>query len=109
LKGGLTQVTHGLYKHTRCDITVFRGGEVDEDKETGDQDALYFQIDKDERVLADSGYNNEIGKVVVTKNEHSSEFKDFMARAKNCHEILYTQLKSFNIVGHCFCYKNHQA
>ena len=38
----------------------------------------------------------------MTKDEHSSEFKEFMARAKNRHETLHTRLKSFNILGHYF-------
>jgi hypothetical protein len=93
---------NGSHVPSRHDITVFRGGELDEAKETWDQNALYFQIDEDERFLADSGYNGEPSKVVVTKDEHSSEFKEFMARAKNRHETLHTRLKSFNVLGHCF-------
>ena len=93
---------NGSHVPSRHDITVFRGGELDDAKETWDQNALYFQIDEDERFLADSGYNGEPSKIVVTKDEHSSEFKEFMARAKNRHETLHTRLKSFNILGHCF-------
>ena len=84
------------------DITKFRGGEVDQDKEDWNQDALYFQIDEDERFVGDSGYNGEPSKVVVTKDEHSSEFKHFLARAKNRHETFHWRLKSWNILGNCF-------
>ena len=101
---------NGSHVPSRHDITVFRGGELDDAKETWDQNALYFQIDEDERFLADSGYNGKPSKIVVTKDEHSSEFKEFMARAKNCHETLHTRLKSFNILGHCFRHgKKHRA
>jgi hypothetical protein len=84
------------------DITKFRGGEVDEDIEDWNHDALYFQIEEPERYVGDSGYNGEPSKVVVTKDEHSSEFKEFLARAKNRHETFHWRLKSWNILGNCF-------
>lgn len=81
------------------DITVFRGGEKEVRIEDRDQSALYFQIGGDERFIGDSGYSGEPSKVVTTKDEQSSEFKEFLARAKNRQETFHTRLKSFNVLG----------
>ena len=84
------------------DITIFRGGEADEDEDDWDHNALYFQLQDGEMVVADSGYVGEPSKVVVSKDEQSSEFKEFLARAKNRQETFHWRLKSFNILGHRF-------
>ena len=81
------------------DITVFRGGEKEVRIEDRDQSALYFQIGGDERFIGDSGYSGEPSKVVTTKDEQSSEFKEFLARAKNRQETFHTRLKSFSVLG----------
>ena len=83
------------------DITVFRGGDT-EDRTTWDRSALYFQVREGEKFVGDSGYSGEPAKVIVAKEEHSSEFKEFLARVKNRHETFHARLKSFNILGHCF-------
>lgn len=84
------------------DITVFRGGDADQKEEDRDQSALYFQLEDGEKCIGDSGYNGEPEKVVVTKDEHSDEFKEFLARAKNRQETFHWRLKAFNILGHRF-------
>ncbi len=84
------------------DITVFCGGKAGKDKEDWDPNALYFQLEEDESLIGDSGYVGEPDKVVITKDEHSSEFKEFLARAKNRQETFHWRLKSFNILGHRF-------
>ncbi len=38
----------------------------------------------------------------MTKDGHSSKFKEFLARAKNRQETFHWRLKSFNILGHRF-------
>ncbi|KAL7533034.1 hypothetical protein ACHAXR_006065, partial [Thalassiosira sp. AJA248-18] len=81
------------------DITVFRGGDAN-CQEDWNQDALYFQLEEGEKCIADSGYAGEPGKIVVTKDEHSPDFKEFMARVKNRQETFHWRLKSFNILGH---------
>ena len=83
------------------DITVFRGGD-EKNEEDRDQDALYFQLQEGEKLVADSGYNGEPSKIVVTKDEQSDEFKNFLARAKNRQETFHWRLKSFNILGYRF-------
>ena len=49
--------------------------------------------------VGDSGYIGEPTKIVLTKDEHSSEFKSFLERAKNRQETFHSRLKSFNILG----------
>lgn len=78
---------------------MFRGGEKDQKVEDWDQNALYFQLGEGEKCVGDSGYAGEPGKVVVTKDEQSSELKEFLARAKNREETFHTRLKSFNVLG----------
>ena len=87
---------------SKHDITVFRGGDADQKEEDRDQSALYFKVEDDERLIGDAGYSGEPTKVVVTRDEQSSEFKEFLARAKNRQETFHWRLKSFNILGHRF-------
>jgi len=84
------------------DITVFRGGDPGSRLEDRDQSALYFQLGENEKLIGDAGYSGEPSKIVVTRDEHSSEFKEFLARAKNRQETFHWRLKSFNILGHRF-------
>lgn len=83
------------------DITVFRGGDQKKEEDR-DQSALYFQLEEGEKLVADSGYNGEPSKIVVTKDEQSDELKQFLARAKNRQETFHWRLKSFNILGQRF-------
>ena len=92
----------GPHIPSKHDITVFRGGDADEKEEDRDQSALYFKVEDDERLIGDAGYSGEPTKVVTTKDEHSSELKEFLARAKNRQETFHTRLKSFNILGQRF-------
>ena len=54
------------------------------------------------KCIGDSGYAGEPCKIVLTKDEHSPEFKDFLARAKNHQETFHWRLKGFNVLGHRF-------
>ena len=92
----------GPHVPSKHDITVFRGGDADEKEEDRDQSALYFKVEDDERLIGDAGYSGEPTKVVVTRDEQSSDFKEFLARAKNRQETFHWRLKSFNILGHRF-------
>lgn len=92
----------GPHKPSRHDITVFCGGDASVKVEERDQSALYFQLEEGEKCVGDAGYAGEPSKIVVTKDEQSSEFKEFLARIKNRQETYHTRLKSFNILGHRF-------
>ena len=86
------------------DITIFRGGKKGEEA-TWDQDALYFkmqELGQGKKGIGDSGYAGEPSKLVITRNEHSAEFKRFLARAKSRQETLFSRLSSFNILKHSF-------
>ena len=92
----------GAHEPSKHDITVFRGGDEGTKIEDRDQNALYFQLQEGEKLVADSGYNGEPSKIVVTKDEQSDELKLFLARAKNRQETFHWRLKAFNILGHRF-------
>ena len=81
------------------DITVFRGGKKDKNKTEWDRSALYFQLKGKEKCVADSGYEGEPDKIVMTKEEHAKDFKEFLARCKNRQETFHWRLKAFNILG----------
>lgn len=81
------------------DITVFRGGKKDKNKTEWDRSALYFQLKGKEKCVADSGYEGEPDKIVMTKEEHAKDFKEFLAKCKNRQETFHWRLKAFNILG----------
>ena len=89
---------YGPFKPSVHDITVFRGGDTDTAIEDRDKTALYFQLREGEKCIGDSGYAGEPEKVVLAKDEHSPEFREFMARAKNRHETCNWRFKCFNIL-----------
>ena len=80
---------------------MFCGGEAN-DKANWDKNALYFQLKGTNKCIADSGYNGKPSKIVTSKDEHSSKFREYTARAKNYQETFHWKLKSFNILGHRF-------
>ena len=80
---------------------MFYGGEAN-DKANWDKNALYFQLKGTDKCIAVSGYNSTPSKIVTSKDEHSSEVKEYTTQAKNCQETFHWRLKSFNILGHIF-------
>jgi len=92
----------GPHQPSRHDITVFRGGDPGDTENDWNDNALYFQIKKGDAFVGDSGYSGEPRNIVTTKDEHSADFKEFLARAKNCQETFHWRLKAFNILGHRF-------
>ncbi|KAL7536423.1 hypothetical protein ACHAWF_013824 [Thalassiosira exigua] len=79
------------------DGTMFRGG-TKQDKEK-DMDALYYKLPAGKKAIGDSGYDGMPEKVIVTREGHSKELKQFLGRAKNRQESLHTRLKSFRALG----------
>ena len=59
-------------------------------------------LEKNEKCIADSGYNGQPDKCVVVNDGHSSEFKEFAARAKNRQETVNWCLKRFSILRQRF-------
>jgi hypothetical protein len=88
------------------DITIFRGGTTDEDEEEWDKDSLYFLMEKElgdgQKGVGDSGFAGEPDKIITTKDHHSKELKEFIARVKNRQESLHIRLKAFNLLGNRF-------
>jgi hypothetical protein len=84
------------------DLTMFRGGKVDEPK---DPNALQFRIPHGKKAIADSAYGGEAGvddKVSITRQGDSSEVKAFKARAKARHESFNSRLKAFQVLDLAF-------
>ena len=46
------------------------------------RDNLYFQLEEEDKALADSGYARVARKNIMTKEKHSAEFKEFLAAVK---------------------------
>ena len=73
-------------------ITVF--SVEDPDKEgKWDQNALYFQLEEGKKCIVDRSYTGEPSKAVITKGEHSSDLKEFLAQAKNHQETFHCAQK----------------
>ena len=92
---------NGPFAPSVHDINVFRGGDAG-DKDNWDENALYSKLGKNEKCIADSGYNGQPDKCVVVNDGHSSEFKEFAARAKNRQETVNWCLKRFSILRQRF-------
>ncbi|KAL7537676.1 hypothetical protein ACHAXR_011645 [Thalassiosira sp. AJA248-18] len=87
---------------SKHDITIFRGGTKEQGKKKWDPNSLYFKLPAGKKAVGDSGYAGEPGKVTTTRDQHSSELKKFLGRAKNRQESFHARLKSFNILGQRF-------
>lgn len=86
------------------DICVFRGGEKNQAKEEWDRNALYFQLQEGDRLVGDDGYRGEPNRIVVKRDEHSKEYKEFLARVSSRQETFFRALKQYNIIKHRFAY-----
>ena len=91
---------NGPFPASVHDINIFRGGDAGDEK-NWDKSALRFKLRDGEKCIADSGYGGD-DKCVVVKYEHSSEFKEFAARAKNRQEVVNWRLKTWNILRQRF-------
>jgi hypothetical protein len=49
---------------------------------------LYILRKPGDRIVGDSGYEGEPSKIVVMGDEHSTEFKRFLARVSSCQEAV---------------------
>ncbi len=94
----------GPYSASTHDITIFRGGtQVSQsqcnNKTYWDRNALYFKIPEGKKLIDDLGYRGELSKISITHDEHSSEVKQFFARAKSWQETFNTRLKFFHVLS----------
>ena len=58
-----------------------------------EENRLYFKIKKGDRIVGDSGYEDEPSKIVVMRDEHSKKFKKFLARVCSRQETFFKGLK----------------
>lgn len=86
------------------DLTVFRGGDKTQPKENWDKGAVYFQMQQNDRIIGDSGYRGEPNKLVVQRDEHSPELKEFVARVQSRQETFFRRLKVWKILQDRFAY-----
>ncbi len=87
-------------------MTVFWGGKEEDKNENWDQKALYFQIKQGDRIVGDRGYEGKPSKIVVMRDEHSTEFKKFLARINSHQETFFKGLKDWKILSGHFAYGN---
>ena len=90
---------NGPFAPSIHDITVFRGGDANQNQDEWDRRALYFQLEDGEKCIADCGYNGEPSKCVLVRDEHPEDLKELASRAKNRQETFHGRLKAFNILG----------
>ncbi len=87
-------------------MTVFQGGKEEDKIENWDQKDLYFQIKQGDRIVGDNGYEGKSSKIVVMRDEHSKEFKKFLARVASHQETFCKGLKDWKILRDYFAYGN---
>ncbi len=80
---------------------------MEDKKENWNQKALYFQIKQGDRIVGDSGYEGKPSKIVVMRDEHSNEFRKFLARVASCQETFFKGLKDWKILKDHFAYGNN--
>ena len=85
-----------------ADITIFRGGKIEQRKSEWDKSALYFQIPPGKRIIADGGLVGEPAKITVRSREHPKEMRAWIGQVLARQESHHTNLKNFNILGHRF-------
>jgi hypothetical protein len=96
----------GPFLVSRHDLCVFRGAEeAGTPDENCDPSALLWVMDRSDdwnnakdRLVGDSGYCGMPDKIVITKEEHSLDYKKFLGDIKTCGETLFKRLKSFAIL-----------
>jgi len=84
------------------DITVFRGGTVEEGKRKWKKSALYFRVPKGKKFIADKAYRGEPSKIAINSKEYPKEMRQWIAEVLARQETFHSRLKSFNILGHRF-------
>jgi hypothetical protein len=85
------------------DKTLFCGAEnKDTPKEEWDRSALYFQLPKGKKAIADSAYEGIPEKVTVKRNGQEKDVIDFIDRAQNRQESYHSRLDSYAILRHRF-------
>jgi hypothetical protein len=81
-----------LQSRNACYGSLQEGKEEDK-KENRDQKALYLQIKQGDQIVGDSGCEGKPSKIVVMRDEHSKEFRIFLARVTSHQETFFKELK----------------
>jgi hypothetical protein len=89
------------------DTTIFRGAKnAETEDEDCDPNALAYTLDfeRGQRFVADDALSSVRGKVVTSREEHSPEYREFIARIKNRQETLFKRMKDFDVLEERFGY-----
>jgi hypothetical protein len=65
------------------DLTVFRGGTLQQGEQNWNREALYFHLPPGTKAIGDSGYQGIPKKVTTSSDAHSKEMPSFLAHAEN--------------------------
>ena len=85
------------------DKTIFCGAKnKDTPKDQWDRSALYFQLPKGKKAIADSAYEGMADKVTVKRDGQDKAVIDFIDRAQNRQEAYHARLDSYAILRHRF-------
>jgi hypothetical protein len=98
-----TSWINGPFAASTHDITILRGGSLNESKSKWNKKALYFNIpDSIRKLVGDSGYSGQPDKVTTTSDAHSPETKSLFSRIKSMLESCNGRFKNFNVINHPF-------
>ncbi len=93
----------GPFKPSHHDKPIFCGADnKDTPKEEWDRSALYFQLPKGKKAIADSAYEGIPEKVTVKRDGQDRDVFDFIDRAQNRQEAYHGRLDAYAILRHRF-------
>jgi hypothetical protein len=79
------------------DLTFLCGGKKGKEKEW-EKSSLYFNLPKGLKLVGDSAYKGQPGKVSTTNDAHDPATKEFFARMKSMQETVLKRLKDFKVL-----------
>lgn len=80
------------------DGVLFRGGRLDEPRESWDPAALYSRIPEGKKAIGDSGYVGTPEKCTIAMDEHSDWVKHIINRVKARQENYHKLMKDFGVL-----------
>lgn len=95
----------GPFPASMHDITIFRGGKVEDGEDAWDRNSLYFAtkaLGDGVKGIGDSGYAGEPDVILTSNPGQSAELREFEARSKLREETLYNRFKNWNILENRF-------
>jgi hypothetical protein len=97
---GMLVWLRGPFEAGMHDMTIFCGGKEEDKEENWDRNALYFHIKQGDQIVGDRWYEGKPSKLLVMRDEHSKEFKKFLARVSSHQETFFKGQKDWKILKH---------